>query len=85
MFQRQQTYPTSQNKVQFADDNNPNSPLLKDNNESKSLELPSSNGILHSVESVSLCDQNILVPISLLDNAPNYLSSWVHYQKENHH
>ena len=61
MFQRQQTYPTSQNKVQFADDNNPNSPLLKDNNESKSLELPSSNGILHSVESVSLCDQNILV------------------------
>ena len=66
MFQRQQTYPTSQNKVQFADDNNPNSPLLKDNNESKSLELPSSNGILHSVESVSLCDQNILVPISLL-------------------
>ena len=73
MFQRQQTYPTSHNKVQFADDNNPNSPLLKDNNESKSLELPSSNGILHSVESVSLCDQNILVPISLLDNAPNYL------------
>ena len=65
MFQRQQTYPTSHNKVQFADDNNPNSPLLKDNNESKSLELPSSNGILHSVESVSLCDQNTLVHLYL--------------------
>ena len=53
MFQRQQTYPTSHNKVQFADDNdNPNSALLNDNNESRSLDhLPSSNGILHLVES----------------------------------
>ena len=59
MFQRQQTYPTSHNKVQFADDN-PNSPLLNDNNESRSSDLPSSNGILHSVES-STVSQNLRV------------------------